>query len=105
LIISYADRNSLAACLQVSKQLFHIAGERLYARIEIGRETGWNELMRGAVPFEFTEEETDRHKTSQATYINYKRQLLEYVETFAIGEHCCPPKAHQESTAWWERTG
>jgi hypothetical protein len=48
--------------------------------------------MRGAVPYGFSEEETDRHKTSQATSINYKRQLLEYVETFAIGEHCCPPK-------------
>lgn len=48
--------------------------------------------MRGAAPYGSSEEETDCHKASQATYINYKRQLLEYVETFSIGEHCCPPK-------------
>lgn len=89
MIVSYAERGTLASCLRVSMLFFHLAGKKLYTRIEIDHEVGWSEIMRGAVLYEVPEEESDGEDTVQPETINFKRLLLEYVETILIGHHDC----------------
>ena len=93
MITSYADRNTLAACLRVSKSFFHLAGRKLYTRIEVDPDFGWTEMLEGAVPHGSAENEGRVGvEASQPQTTNYKRQLLGYVETIAIGDHYCRPE-------------
>ena len=95
MIISYADRNSLTACLRVSKSFFHLAGRKLYARIEIDHAVGWTDTMRGAeiattTPKRFEDDRPRSGDSTRPMKTNYKQLLLEYVNTIVIRDHACP---------------
>jgi hypothetical protein len=95
MIISHADRRTLAACLRVSKSFFHLAGRKLYARIEIDDNTGWTEIM-AVSEIANTSLGRNNHegaRSKQATRplkIDYKNLLLENVHTIVIRDHLCP---------------
>jgi len=94
IIISYADRGTLAACLRVSKMFFHLAGEKLHARIEIDSNTDWGSIMQGVGIDNRTlgghnDGATRSGATARPMKSNYKQILLEYVHTLVISHHCC----------------
>jgi hypothetical protein len=95
MIVSHADRGTLAACLRVSKSFFHLAGRKLYLRIGIDHAVGWNDIMRGAEIANTTSKrfENDGPRSGDSTRPmkpNYKQLLLEYVNTIVLRDHACP---------------
>jgi hypothetical protein len=74
---------------------FHLAGEKIYTRVEIGHVIGWNDIMRGAeiattTPKRFENDGPRSGYSTRPMKTNYKQLLLEYVNTIVLRDHACP---------------